>query len=89
MFNKKKSIISINLEIFSLEKNDIQLKILSNCLKHVSKNYYPPRAKKILYLMSRIRGEKEIKATLGGCIIKKRQNNLIISYEKLKKSIKL
>jgi hypothetical protein len=39
--------------------------------------------------MSRIKLEKEIKATLGGCIINKRQNNLIISKEQLKKSLKL
>ena len=84
---KKKNIISINLAIFLIEKNDIQLKILSNSFKYVSKNYYPPRAKKILYLIGRIKVEKEIKATLGGCIIRKRQNNLIISNEKLKKSV--
>jgi tRNA(Ile)-lysidine synthase len=86
---KKKNIVSINLNAFLSENNDIQLKILSNCLKNISKNYYPPRAKKVLNLISRIRVKKEIKATLGGCIINKRQNNLIIFKEKLKKSIKL
>jgi len=86
---KKKNAFLITLNIFLLENRDIQLKILSNSLKIISKNYYPPRAKKILNLMSRIKLEKEIKATLGGCIINKRQNNLIISKEQLKKSLKL
>jgi len=86
---KKKNAVLITLNIFLLENKDIQLKILSNSLKNISKNYYPPRAKKILNLMSRIKLEKEIKATLGGCIINKRQNNLIISKEELKKSLKL
>ena len=36
-----------------------------------------------------IDNEKELKATLGGCMVIKRQNSLIISKEKLKKSIKL
>ena len=58
-------------------------------IKHISKNYYPPRARKVLNLISRIKSEKEIKVTLGGCLINKRQNNLIISKEELKKSIKL
>ena len=86
---KKKNTILITLKIFLLEKKDIQLKIISNSLKYISKNYYPPRAKKILNLMNRIKLEKEIQATLGGCIINKRQNNLIISKEELKKSVKL
>ena len=86
---KKKETILINLKVFLLENNDIQLKIFSNGLKHVSKSYYPPRAKKVFNLINRIKEKKEIKATLGGCIINKRQNNLIISKEKLKKSKKL
>ena len=86
---KKKDIIFVNLKTFLSENEDIQLKIFSNSLKHISKNYYPPRAKKVLNLISRIKTEKEIKATLGGCIINKRQNNLVIYKEELKKSIKL
>ena len=62
-------------------KKDIQLKILTNCFKYISKNYYPPRAKKVLTLISRIKVKRETKVTLGGCIINKRQNNLIISKE--------
>ena len=86
---KKKNSILVNLRFFLLENNDIQLKVLSNSFRYVSKNYYPPRAKKILNLINRIKSKKEIKVTLGGCIINKRQNTLIISKEKLKKSIKL
>jgi tRNA(Ile)-lysidine synthase len=85
----KKNTVLINLKVFLSENSDIQLKILSNGLKHVSKNYYPPRAKKVLNLITGIKSKKEMKVTLGGCIIHKRQNNLIISKEELKKSIKL
>ena len=86
---KKKDTILLDLKTFLLENDDIQLKIFSNSLKHISKSYYTPRAKKVLNLISRIKIEKEMKATLGGCIINKRQNNLVISKEELKKSIKL
>ena len=86
--NKKKGAVYIDLKNFLLQNNDIQLKILSNSLKYVSKNYYPPRAKKILSLMSRIGLKKEMKATLGGCMVIKRQFNLIIFREKLKKEPK-
>ena len=70
-------------------QNEIQLKIFSNCIKNVSKNYYPPRAKKVLNLLSRVRSNEKIKATLGGCVINKYTKNLIISKEELKKAKKL
>ena len=86
---KKKDGVLIHLKIFLLENEDTQLKIFSNSIQHISKSYYPPRAKKVLNLISRFKSKTDLIATLGGCIINKRQNNLIISKEKLKKSIKL
>ena len=86
---KKNNTISINLKIFLLENSEIQLKIFSNCIKKVSKNYYPPRAKKVLNLLSRVRSNESLKATLGGCIIIRGKKNLIISKEELKKGTKL
>ena len=85
---KTNNIITINLEKFLLENNEIQLKIFSNCVKKISKNYYPPRAKKVLNLLSRIGSTQKIKVTLGGCIINRDKKNLIISKEKLKKGHK-
>jgi len=86
---KKKKTVHINLKKFLFENNEIQLKIFSNCIKYISKNYYPPRAKKVLNLLGRIKSYKKLKVTLGGCVINKLQNNLIIYKEELKKSIKL
>jgi len=86
---KEKNKIFINLNFFLLENSEIQLKIFSNCVKNISKNYYPPRAKKVLNLLSRVKSEEKLKATLGGCIINKSQDNLIIYKEELKKGLKL
>ena len=86
---KKNNKIFINLKSFLLENNEIQLKIFSNCIKNVSKNYYPPRAKKVLNLLTRVKSDEKLKATLGGCLINKSQDNLIIYKEKLKKGLKL
>jgi len=86
---KKNNKIFINLKTFLLENNEIQLKIFSKCIKNISKNYYPPRAKKVLNLLSRVKSEKKLKITLKGCIINKSQNNLIICKEELKKGLKL
>ena len=86
---KKRDNISINLKFFLLENTDVQIKIFSNSIKHISKNYYPPRAKKVLNLISRIKTKKDLKVTLGGCVVNKRQNNLIITKEETKKTRKL
>ena len=86
---KKENTIIVNLKKFLLENNEIQLKIFSNCIKRVSKTYYPPRAKKILALLSRIESDQKLKATLGGCAINRHKKNLIISKEELKKGTKL
>ena len=86
---KKGNKISINLKLFFLENNEIQLKIFSNCIKRVSKNYYPPRAKKVLNLLSRVESNKKLKATLGGCVINRHKENLEISKEESKKGAKL
>ena len=86
---KKKKEISINLNFFLLESTEIQLKIFSNCIKIISKKYYPPRAKKILNLLIKAKFDKKLKATLGGCEIQKTQNNLVICKEELKKGLKI
>jgi tRNA(Ile)-lysidine synthase len=86
---KKNNITSINLNFFLLENTEIQLKIFSNCIRKVSKTYYPPRAKKVLNLLERVQYNDKLKATLGGCVIIRHKKNLIISKEKLKKGTNL
>ena len=85
---KKNNIITINLKKFLIENSEIQLKIFGNCIKKISKNYYPPRAKKILNLLNRIGSSQKLKATLGGCVINIDKKKLTISKEKLKKGRK-
>ena len=86
---RKKKESTINLKFFSLENDEIQLKILSNCIKNISKKYYPPRAKKIINLLNKVKINKNLKVTLGGCIIYKNDSNLVVYKEKLKKSLKI
>jgi tRNA(Ile)-lysidine synthase len=82
---KKKKALVINLKDFSEEKDEIQLKIFSNCFKNISKNYYPPRAKKIINLLNKLKSNIKLKATLGGCVILKKHNNIVIYKEDLQK----
>ena len=73
----------INTQIFSEESGEIIFKSFSNVLSLVSGTYYPPRSKKIINLIDRVKKIKFNKSTLGGCIIEKKGS--LISIEKEKK----
>ena len=86
---KGKKKITINLNFFLVENEEIQLKIFSNCIKKVSKSYYPQREKKIIKLLNKVKSNKKLKVMLGGCVVHKIQNNLLIYKESSKKGLKI
>ena len=71
----------INKKIFSDEAEEIVFKFFSDILSLVSGTYYPPRSKKVLNLINRLKREKFSKSTLGGCIIEEKDNFILISKE--------
>ena len=77
---KKKQTV-INIKNLFLESDEIKLKVLGNEIKTFSKSYYPPRSKKVMNLINEIEFKKRSKFTLGGCLLKKAGNFLIITKE--------
>jgi len=76
----------VNKKIFSDEASEIIFKSFSDILSLVSGTYYPPRSKKVLRLITRLKNSKFEKSTLGGCIIEEKDNFILISKElKIKK----
>ena len=71
----------INTQIFSEEADEIVFKSFSDILSLVSGAYYPPRSKKIINLISRVKQNKFNKSTLGGCVIEKKDSIILISKE--------
>ena len=71
----------INKQIFSEEAGEIIFKSFSDILSLVSGTYYPPRSKKIINLIGRIKKDKFAKSTLGGCIVEEKDNFILISKE--------
>jgi len=71
----------INKQIFSEEAGEIIFKSFSDILSLVSGTYYPPRSKKIINLIDRIKKDKFTKSTLGGCIVEEKDNFILISKE--------
>ena len=56
-------------------------KSFSDILSLISGTYYPPRSKKVLNLINRLKGNKFTKSTLGGCIVEEKDNFILISKE--------
>ena len=78
----------INNKIFFEEAGEIIFKSFSDNLSLVSGTYYPPRSKKILNLINRLKKNKFTKSTLGGCIIEKKDSTVVIYKEsKVKKML--
>ena len=71
----------INTQIFSEEAGEIIFKSFSDILSLVSGTYYPPRSKKIINLIDRVKKAEFNKSTLGGCIIEKKDSFILISKE--------
>jgi tRNA(Ile)-lysidine synthase len=71
----------INKQIFIDEAKEIIFKSFSDILSLISGTYYPPRSKKVLNLIDRVKKVSFNKSTLGGCVIEKKDNNIEISKE--------
>ena len=71
----------INKKIFSEEAGEIIFKSFSDVLSLVSGAYYPPRSKKVINLINRLKKNKFVKSTLGGCIVQQKDNFILISRE--------
>ena len=79
-FLSKNSCI-INSKLFSEEAHEVIFKLMSDVLSLVSGSYYPPRSKKILYLINQLKNSKFKKSTLGGCMLEKRDSFISITKE--------
>ena len=74
----------INSEFF-LKPEEIVFRSLCNLIITINKNDYPPRGKKMINLIRSIKSKDQFKATLGGTIIQKMHNSVILRAEKTKK----
>ena len=81
VFLKDKNICIINLSFFD-QSHEIIFRSLTTIIKKVGKNYYPVRGKSIKGLIERINTKSFSKVTLGGCIIERANNTILISKEK-------
>ena len=77
----------INKRIFSEEASEIIFKSFSDILSLVSGTYYPPRSKKVINLIERMKKNEASKSTLGGCVVEGKDSFILISKEDRVKKI--
>ena len=76
---KKKSIIL--KEFFFYHSTEVIFRSFTEVIKVVGKKYYPVRGKKIDSIIQLINDKSNFRVTLGGCIIKKVNQTVIVSKE--------
>ncbi len=77
----KKKQNAILKEIFFSQSNEVVFRSLAEVIKIVGKKYYSVRGKKIDKIIHLIKSKSSFKVTLGGCIIKKVNETVILSKE--------
>ena len=77
---RQKNIIILKENFFS-QSSEVVFRSLTKVIKIVGKKYYAVRGKKIDKVINLIRAKPSFKVTLGGCIIKKVNETVILSKE--------
>ena len=70
----------LNREFFK-QSNEVIFRSFAEVIKLIGKKYYFVRGKKLEKVISDINNERFLKGTLGGCIIEKINQTIIISKE--------
>ena len=82
IIKKSKNQIFINLSKFNKQNSEVKLMIVNNAIKEISNSYYSPRSKKVLNLIKNIQSNKNINATLNGCLFSIYKDQICVKKEK-------
>ena len=73
----------LSSEFFS-NADEIILRSFTKILQDISGRYFPARGKGVSRIINQIRQKSLTKTTIGGCVIEKIQNSVVISRENTK-----
>jgi len=79
-YSNKKNQIFLNNSFF-LQPHEVILRALSEVIKLIGKKYYSARGKKLDRVIDQIKNNRSFRATLGGCMIEKVNETVIITKE--------
>ena len=80
VFLKQKNIFILSPEFFD-ESHEITFRSLTTIIQIIGKKYYPVRGKSINELIKKILSNSFLKVTLGGCLIEKVNETILIYKE--------
>jgi len=66
---------------FFSHSDEVVFRSLTEVLKIIGRKYYPVRGKKIDKILQSVKAKSPLKLTLGGCVIKKVNDTIIVSKE--------
>ena len=78
----KKNQITINQVKFYKLNQEMRMRVLGKCIKDISKSYYSQRSKKIINLDKSLGMKNNSQLSLGGCLIFKDKNQILIKKAK-------
>ncbi len=74
--------VSIDLKKFKSLNKEIKMNIINLSIKYLKNNYYNPRSKKVINLISNIESNKFENSTLGGCLFTRNKDTLVLKSVK-------
>ena len=81
LIKKDNKDLLINYKKFKKHNKEVKIALINESIKRLKKNYYNPRAKKVLNLIKDIEKINFKKNTLGGCIFTLKKDNLCLKIE--------
>ena len=84
LINEKNNEIFINFKKYNELSDDTKIALINESIKKIRKNYYDLRSKKVVNLINSLGKKNFKKATLGGCIFFKKDDNLCLKRENSK-----
>ena len=82
--SKNNNIRALLSSKFFSSTDEIILRSFTKILQDISGRYFPARGKSVLRTINQIRQKSLTKTTIGGCVIEKIENSVVISKENTK-----
>ena len=79
-FSSKENKLIINRDFF-IQPHEVIFRSFSDGIRIIGKKYYSVRGKKLDNIIENIKNNSQLRVTLGGCIIEKVNQTVIISKE--------
>ena len=74
--------VCINFQNLNNLSHEIKIRIINDSIRHVKKNYYNPRSRKVENLINKLKQKNFTKTTLGGCLFFKKNDKIWLKKEK-------